>query len=408
MILLLGLEWNLNRTATGSHRLKITANATKTVAEVRRPLEELSRGKIIEHDSLTPAALQLMLSRDGINLKCSIQQETTTYIIFDRHNLNLRIFGSPDKIALAQQKLIQSLLSIHEKKQLVIPLRGRDLPSDLMKQVVRNFGPDLHGLKEKVPGADLKLNTRQQMIFLHGNKELKPRVEEITLEIARSGHHLVEGLDTGPSCPICLCDVEHGYQLEGCGHLFCRLCLVAQCESAIKNQGSFPICCAHKGCGEPILLADFRTLLSNDKLDELFRASLGAFVASSSGSYRFCPSPDCPSIYRVADPDTASEPFICGACYSETCTKCHIEYHPYLSCERYRELKDDPDSSLKEWCKGKEQVKSCFACGQIIEKIDGCNHVECKCGKHVCWVCLEIFTKSDECYDHLRTIHMTI
>ncbi|CAJ2667894.1 pre-mRNA splicing factor ATP-dependent RNA helicase-like protein [Trifolium pratense] len=403
-----GLEWNLNRTATGSHRLKITANATRTVAEVRRRLEELSRGKIIEHDSLTPAALQLLLSRDGISLKCSIQQETTTYIIFDRHNLNLRIFGSPDKIALAQQKLIQSLLSIHEKKQLVIPLRGRNLPSDLMKQVVKNFGPDLHGLKEKVPGAYLKLNTRQQSIFLHGNKELKPRVEEIALEIARSGHHLVERLDTGPSCPICLCDVENGYQLEGCGHLFCRLCLMEQCESAIKNQGSFPICCAHKGCGDPILLTDFRTLLSNDKLDELFRASLGAFVASSSGSYRFCPSPDCPSIYRVADPDTASEPFICGACYSETCTKCHIEYHPYLSCERYRELKDDPDSSLKEWCKGKEQVKSCFACGQIIEKIDGCNHVECKCGKHVCWVCLEIFTKSDECYDHLRTIHMTI
>ncbi|CAL5185694.1 unnamed protein product [Lathyrus oleraceus] len=404
-----GLEWNLNRTANGSHRLKITANATKTVAEVRRPLEELSRGKLIDHGSLPPAALQLILSREGISLKCSIQQETKTYIVFDWPSLNLRIFGSPEKIALAQQKLIQSLLSLHEEKQLVIPLRGRDLPPDLMKQVVKTFGPDLQGLKEKVPGADLKLNTRQQAIFLNGNKELKPRVEEITLEVACSSIHLVERLDTGPSCPVCLCEVEDGYQLEGCRHLFCRLCLVEQCESAIRNQGSFPICCAHTGCGDPILLTDFRTLLSNDKLDELFRASLRAFVASSSGTYRFCPSPDCPSIYRVADPDTGSEPFTCGACYSDTCTKCHLEYHPFVSCERYRELKDDPEiTSLREWCKGKEQVKSCSACGQIIEKVDGCNHIECKCGKHVCWVCLEIFLESDECYDHMRTIHLSI
>lgn len=388
--------------------MKITANATKTVAEVRRPMEELLRGKTVDNDSLSPAVLQLMLSRDGFNIKCSIQEETGTYILFDRFNLNLRIFGSPDKIALAQQKLIQSLLSLHKEKQLEIHLRGRDLPHDLMKQVVKNFGPDLHGLKEKVPGADLKLDTRHQTIFLHGNKELKPRVEEIISETVSSSHQLVESPDNGPSCPICLCEVDDGYQLEGCMHLFCRECLVEQCDSAIKNQDSFPICCAYQGCGNPILLTDLRTLLSNDKLEELFRASLGAFVASSAGTYRFCPSPDCPSVYRVADPKTADTLFVCGACYSETCTRCHLENHPYLTCERYREFKDDPDSSLIEWCKGKDQVKSCSACGHVIEKVDGCNHVECKCGKHVCWVCLEFFSSSDECYDHLRAIHLAI
>ncbi|XP_057428108.1 ATP-dependent RNA helicase DEAH12, chloroplastic-like isoform X2 [Lotus japonicus] len=403
-----GLEWNLDKIANGCHRVRITANATKTVAEVRRPLEELSRGKTIEHNSLNPAVLELMCSRDGFSLRSSIQQETGTYILFDRHNQNLRIFGSPDKIDWAQQKLIQSLLSLHEGRQLVIHLRGRDLPPDLMKQVVKNFGPDLHGLKQKVPGVDLNLNTRSQQIFLHGNKELKPRVEEAILEIARSSNDLVKRHDTGPSCPICLCEVEDGYQLEGCGHLFCRLCLVEQCESAIKNQGIFPICCSQEGCGDPILLTDLRSFLLNDKLEELFRASLGAFVVASGGTYRFCPSPDCPSIYRVVDPDTGGEPFVCGACYSETCTRCHVEYHPYLSCERYKEFKEDPDLSLKEWCKGKEQVKSCSACGYVIEKVDGCNHVECKCGKHVCWVCLEIFLSSDECYNHLRTIHLAI
>ncbi|RZB73200.1 ATP-dependent RNA helicase DEAH12, chloroplastic-like [Glycine soja] len=403
-----GLECNLGRTVNGSHRVKITANATRTVAEVRRPLEELLRGKTIEHDSLTPVVFQLMLSRDGFSLKNSLQQETGTYILFDRHNLNLRVFGSPNKVALAQEKVIQSLLSLHEEKQLEIHLRGMDLPPDLMKQMIKNFGPDLRGLKEKVPGVDLTLNTRRHIVILHGSKELKPRVEEIIFEIARSSHHLVERFENGPSCPICLCEVEDGYRLEGCGHLFCGLCLVEQFESAINNQGTFPVCCTHRDCGDPILLTDLRSLLFGDKLEDLFRASLGAFVATSGGAYRFCPSPDCPSIYRVADPESAGEPFVCGACYSETCTRCHLEYHPYLSCERYQEFKEDPDSSLKEWCRGKEQVKCCSACGYVIEKVDGCNHVECKCGKHVCWVCLEFFSTSNDCYNHLRTIHLAI
>ncbi|XP_014493823.2 ATP-dependent RNA helicase DEAH12, chloroplastic isoform X1 [Vigna radiata var. radiata] len=404
-----GLEIEEDRTFNGSHRVKITANATRTVADVRRPLEELLRGKIIEHDSLTPAVLQLMMSKDGFNLKNSLEQETGTYILFDRHNLNLRVFGSPNKVALAHDKVIQSLLSLHEEKQLEIHLRGRDLPPDLMKQVIKNFGPDLHGLKERVPGVDLKLNIRRHVISLNGRKELKTRVEEIIFEIARSCHHLVGTFDNdGPNCPICLCEVEDPFQLEGCGHLFCRLCLVEQCESAIKNQGTFPICCTHKDCGDPILLTDLRSLLFSDKLEELFRASLGAVVATSGGTYRFCPSPDCPSIYRVADPGTAGEPFVCGACYSETCTRCHLEYHPYLSCERYKEFKEDPDSSLMEWRRGKDEVKSCLACGHVIEKVDGCNHVECKCGKHVCWVCLEFFGGSDECYSHLRNVHTTI
>ncbi|XP_022775002.1 ATP-dependent RNA helicase DEAH11, chloroplastic-like [Durio zibethinus] len=403
-----GVDCYLKANENGSYRLRISANATKTVAELRRPVEELMNGRTIKHSSLTPSILQHLFSRDGSNLMRSLERETRTYIFFDKHSLNVRVFGSPDDIAVAQQKLIQSLLSYHESKQLEVQLRGQRLPPDLMKEVVKKFGPDLHGLKEKIPGAEFTLSTRHHIISIRGDKEMKRKLEEIVLEIAETGKDFAERSDSEVTCPICLCEVEDGYQLEGCSHFFCRLCLVEQCESAIKNLDSFPICCAHQGCKVPILLTDLKSLLSTEKLEELFRASLGAFVACSGGTYRFCPSPDCPSVYRVADHETFGELFVCGACYAETCTRCHLEYHPYLSCEKYREFKEDPDSSLKEWCKGKEQVKACPVCGYIIEKIDGCNHVECKCGRHVCWVCLEFFSSSDDCYDHLRAVHMTI
>ncbi|GMJ08687.1 hypothetical protein like AT4G01020 [Hibiscus trionum] len=404
-----GADCFLEENENGSCRVRISANATKTVAELRRPVEELMNGRTVKHASLTPSILQHLFTRDGINLMRSLQRETRTYISFDRRSLNVRIFGySNDAAAVAEQKLIQSLLSYHESKQLEVRLRGRGLPPDMMKEVVKKFGPDLNGLKEKIPGAEFTLNTRHHIILVRGDKDMKQKVEEIVLEIAEAGRDLAERSDSDVTCPICLCEVEDGYLLEGCSHLFCRLCLVEQCESAIRNLDSFPVCCAHQDCKAPILLTDLKSLLSTEKFEELFRASLGAFVASSGGAFRFCPSPDCPSVYRVAGPDTLGEPFVCGACYAETCTRCHLEYHPYLSCEKYREFKEDPDSSLKEWCKGKDQVKTCPVCGYTIEKIDGCNHIECKCGRHVCWVCLEFFSSSDDCYGHLRAVHMAI
>ncbi|KAG2711971.1 hypothetical protein I3760_04G103400 [Carya illinoinensis] len=403
-----GAECTLDKTANGSYRVKISANATKIVAEVRRPVEELMRGKTIDDASLTPTIIQHLFSRDGTILKKSVEQETGTFILLDRHSLHVRVFGSPDKVALAQKKLVESLLTLHESKQLEIHLRGRDLPPNLMKEVVSKFGPDLHGLKEKVSGAEFALNTRRHVISVHGNKELKQKVEEVIYEIAQMKYGSTERFDNETTCPICLCEVEDGYRLEGCGHLFCQLCLVEQFESASKNQDSFPICCAREGCRAPILLLDLRSLLLCEKLEDLFRASVGSFVALSGGTYRFCPSPDCPSVYRVADPGTAGEPFFCGACYAETCTRCHLEYHPYLSCERYREFKEDPDSSLKEWCRDRENVKSCPVCGYTIEKFEGCNHVECRCGRHICWACLEFFETSNDCYNHLRNVHMAI
>ncbi|CAN6567876.1 unnamed protein product [Malus baccata var. baccata] len=403
-----GVECNLDRNSNGSYRVKISANATKIVADLRRRVEELVKGKTIDHVSLTPAVLQILFSRDGISLMHTLQRETGTYILFDRRSLSVQVFGSSDQVGVVEKKLVDSLLTLHDNKLLEVRLQGNALPPELMKEVVNRFGPDLRGLKEKVPGADFSLNVRRQVISIHGSKDVKQKVEESIYEIVQMSGSSTQRFKSDVDCPICMCEIEDEYRLEDCSHLFCRSCLVEQCESAIKNQDSFPMFCAHKGCRSLILFSDLKSLLPSEKLEELFRSSLGAFVASSGGIYRFCPSPDCSSVYQVAAPGTDGEPFVCGACYAETCTRCHLEHHPYLSCEQYREFKEDPDSSLKKWCKGKEYVKSCPVCRYTIEKIDGCNHIECRCGKHICWVCLEYFGTSDECYTHLRTIHLAI
>lgn len=400
------LTWNDN----GSCRVKVSANATKTVAEVRRPLEPLMRGKTLIHPSLSPAILQLLFSRDGISLMKKIQEDTGTYILFDKHSSTVKIFGSDNKFNTAAERLIRALVNMHENKKLEIHLRGEGRPFGLMKEIVKHFGPDLRGLKEKVPGADISLNIRRHIVYIGGGLQMKQLVEEAIFSNVEAGVVSTDDRADELTCPICLCELEDAYKLEYCGHQFCRECLLEQCKSATRSQDSFPLRCSEKGCNALIVISDLRSLLSTEKLEDLFRSSLGAFVASSRGTYRFCPSPDCPSVYRTTDPDNTIAPgFACPACLVETCTKCHSELHPDISCELYKEFKEDPDSSLKEWCKGKEEnVKSCPICRRTIEKVDGCNHIECLCGVHLCWACLSTFSSSDECYTHLRSEHETI
>jgi len=51
-------------------------------------------------------------------------------------------------------------------------------------------------------------------------------------------------------------------------------------------------------------------------------------------------------------------------------------------------------------------IKDCPRCKTLMNKTDGCNHVECPgCKIDVCWVCLETFKNGRSCYDHLSDVH---
>ena len=86
-----GAECSLDRNENGSYRVRISADATKTVAELRRPLEELMRGQTINHPSLTPTIIQHLFSSQGINLI-----KVTTANDWYLYSLNVKIFSSSD------------------------------------------------------------------------------------------------------------------------------------------------------------------------------------------------------------------------------------------------------------------------------------------------------------------------
>jgi len=52
-----------------------------------------------------------------------------------------------------------------------------------------------------------------------------------------------------------------------------------------------------------------------------------------------------------------------------------------------------------------ENIKNCKKCKREVKKKDGGNHIICKCGVHLCWICCAIFHDANACQDHLGLTH---
>jgi hypothetical protein len=69
-------------------------------------------------------------------------------------------------------------------------------------------------------------------------------------------------------------------------------------------------------------------------------------------------------------------------------TRCHIEPHTGWKCDDYATHIDKSrrDKDLLDDYKRSAGTKDGPKCATLIEKVDGCNHIECSgCHGHICW-----------------------
>lgn len=80
------------------------------------------------------------------------------------------------------------------------------------------------------------------------------------------------------------------------------------------------------------------------------------------------------------------------------CPQCKLFYHS--KCHNWHFESDECHVLI-----GNE--KQCPNCNVITEKISGCNHISCRCGKHWCFKCEQspIFDYPFLCYEHMKEIH---
>lgn len=214
------------------------------------------------------------------------------------------------------------------------------------------------------------------------------------------------------SCIICCAafpaDDEHALvQPCTCSSFYCVSCLksmfVKSCEDLTRMP---PRCCV------PIPLYHARPHLSEEEATT-FRAK---YEEWSTKNPFYCPVATCSAFIPdrllpqnkrsqkgkgkqrvdsgVGTP--TSQTMACPKCETNLCTGCRSVAHAGAPCEQL-EFGIDKETAelLKLW-----GYKRCPKCGNGVKRMYGCSHMECRCGAHFCWVCMQGSEECDRgCYE---------
>ncbi|KAL0067040.1 hypothetical protein AAF712_005824 [Marasmius tenuissimus] len=307
----------------------------------------------------------------------SVPEDTAAYIRHDHRLRVLKVYGASAAVSKAKEMVRAEL----ER------LSGLEHTVALKRQSVRFFVErGVAALKEAFgdDSVTLDISSSPVRITIRGGEEAHHLLRKL---IDDSLCHATMDFSTPSesSCPVCLADVSTPVKL-GCGHEYCTACLRHFFTADIRN---FPIVCVGN--------------------EATFQHSSGeAFakhIEQNHQMYRYCNTPDYRQIYRCEEDFSTITTRQCPSCLASICMKCHGESHDGLSCDERREHFEPPEHvDLNEaWAK-KAGAKRCPSCQVWIEKTEGCHHMTCKCGAHICWVCMEAFDLK-VIYDHMVEAH---
>lgn len=157
------------------------------------------------------------------------------------------------------------------------------------------------------------------------------------------------------------------------------------------NEARIPIVrCPEPGCGGAYAPEDVFAAVENTPakatLPRLNDLLADAFIGRSI----HCPYTGCTA--KLGLPDDMSIPDAeCLGCRRQLCMVCVAPWHSGLSCAEFQaqpvELRVSADDLAARQVLVENGGWQCPACGEGIERADGCNFMLCICGKAFCYAC---------------------
>jgi hypothetical protein len=173
----------------------------------------------------------------------------------------------------------------------------------------------------------------------------------------------------------------------------------------IIESKTFPLHCFAEECEHKISIDSIKVNSKVGIFDRIIDSTFKSYINSNGDSFQFCPTPDCPQVYKVNSGDLE-----CDVCLSSICSSCKTNSHQGITCNEFALVRYDPmDAAFLKWKKDND-VRACpkQGCGAQIQKSMGCNHMTCQnCKSHICWFCMGIYEQSN-IYQHMRDNHGNI
>ena len=377
--------------------LRIYGEDAKAVAKAKSALEKILAGDVALNGDVGIWDDFFAESR-GLAYLNELSLTHRGYVYRDMRKHRLSVYGSADSKENIRRALIEKLDSLMETTH-YISLSAEDLKKALhggFRRIVAALG------KQK---ASLDIRQRPQLITITGStRDLETARTLLDQDVASDVGDLALVESTHEhDCAVCWTEAENAYRTP-CGHFYCASCFASQCCSA--GEGDLPVRCLGDSatCLQIFGLQEIKDSLPSHAIEQLLQDSFTAHVRTNPKSFQYCPTPDCPQIYRVS---AAGVVVTCPACLTPVCTACQVTAHDGMDCDAYAHVGTQGDEEFAKWKReNADHVKDCPVCAVPIEKSFGCNHMECRnCGAHICWVCLETFDEGRKCYGHMQEVH---
>lgn len=318
------------------------------------------------------------------------------YIYRDARSSHLVMYGGDlHNQTAAQESLLAKVQSLRATFDTIV------LDPELLKKALRGGWRRIRSRYGDT--ATLNISSQPKTIRITGSAEDLQQAWQLLMDESESGipKETLEG-----TCVVCWCEGEEPFTTP-CGHTYCKECFVQQCSSA--TDGKLPVTCCYAGndveCSKIFSMAELKQVLPLSSFDELLLGSFKSYIRTHPTEFQYCPTPDCPQIYRITNDGFN---IVCSACLTSICTTCKVISHDGLTCEEFEDMNSEGTMMFQKWLKGEKETRPCPKCKTIIQKSYGCNHMEClQCKAHICWyeTCMRFFDSSRDCYAHMSSTH---
>ncbi|KXN84114.1 hypothetical protein AN958_00439 [Leucoagaricus sp. SymC.cos] len=374
----------------GQHLVRLAGDDQKELAHLKNRFEGIFRGEVVRCDGKVVYDSYFTRKEGWEFLRDLSIKNPNVHFENDTQRLCIRLYGYiVDRVRFANA-IVTKVKEFRSLKKFEIPLPGRLFGAAMVDRALKELRLS-HGLD------NVRIDLWRRVLVVRGDFGLFQKFKNVVDQIEQRLPKVTAY--TGPTCPICLDKPTLPIRLQ-CAHIWCRGCISQYFQSA-KEQRTFPLKCLGKEgkCGTKIPISVAKQVLSGSELEALANAAFLAHVTAHPKEFHFCPTPDCPQVYR-STPQKAT--LQCPSCLTSICTRCHTEAHDEFQCSDQVQ-----DELFKKWMK-EHDVKDCPTCDAPIEKIEGCNHMTCtRCQTHICWQCMKTFPGGEGIYGHMREVHGT-
>ncbi|KAI5922705.1 hypothetical protein F4810DRAFT_672340 [Camillea tinctor] len=382
--------------------LKLEGEDSKLVAQAKEALGRIINGEVARKDGKDLWSTSLGRNGEEFERLKQVEKDHGVVVVRDRRRSQLRLFGTEERCKRATEAL-EMLIQEGNLDSHVIKLN-----SDEFQWACRGgFKALTVHLGENKATFDIA-STPKRILIGGTNEDYEAALAVIASR--QVGVMTTSSNSDQTECSVCWNEADEPVRTS-CNHVYCSGCFADMCRSGTSASTEFCISCigGEGRCEKVLALSEIQEFLSSAAFESVLEASFTSYVRQHPSIFRYCSTPDCGQIYRVANTmveGTASSPtvFTCVKCLIPTCTSCH-SLHPGLTCADHKEVASGRYEALAK-VKKELGIKDCARCKTAIEKTEGCNHMTCGgCKAHICWVCMATFDTSSECYAHLNKMH---